>query len=406
VSFFDDDDFDEPTHVADTPRRGGSRPGGFGEFVRNATAGAGRRAGGGGGGRPTTPGGIDPQTARTRQLVALGVIVFVLILLVFAVSSCVKSGRTAALKDYSRDVTALLQESSDEVAKPMFTALASGEDANAVQSSLNRLRTLAEDQADRAKGFSEPGDDNGKAAQRDLELAMNLRADAIRVIAERIPAAKADQGTADAAISEIAGQLGAFLASDVIISQRTKPLIDQALEDKDVSGAEVRAPRTITDPTVLDPVTVAAALGGGGTGSSGGSSSGPVRSRENETPTDPNVTHGTNLVGTSFGDTTLAAGTPADVTGRSLSVQVQNSGGADETNIEVGATFTPSGGTAVSTKKSVSSIGQGETATVQLQLPATVKAGQSGELVITVGGVPGEEKLDNNTATYTVTIGS
>ncbi|CAB4942813.1 unannotated protein [freshwater metagenome] len=403
MSFFDDDDFDEPTHVADAPRRGGERPGGLAGFVRSAAGG-----GGGGGRRPAGPGGIDPQTARTRQLVALGVIVVVLILLVFAINSCVKSGRTSALKDYSRDVTSVLQESSTEVAEPMFQALSSGEDATTIQSALNRLRGLAEEQAQTAKSFSEPGDDNGKAAQRDLELAMNLRAEAIRVIAEQVPAAKADEGTADAAVRQIAGQLGAFLASDVVVLQRTKPLIDEALADKDVSGADVSAPRTITDVTVLDPVTVAAALGGGGggSGSSSGSSSGPVRDRSSETPSDPNVTHGTNLAGVSFGDTALTPGTPADVTGNAISVSVQNSGQADETNLEVGATFTPSGGRAVSTKKSVASITQGDTATVELELPSGVRAGQSGELKITVGGVPGEENLDNNEATYTVTIGS
>ncbi|MDO9410123.1 hypothetical protein [Patulibacter sp.] len=403
MSFFDDDDFDEPTHVADAPRRDGGRPGGLAGFVRNA---AGGRGGGGGGGRRTAPGGIDPQTARTRQLVALGVIVLVLILLVFAVNSCVKSGRTSALKDYSRDVTSVLQESSSEVAEPMFAALSSGEDATTIQSALNRLRGVAEEQAETAKSFSEPGDDNGKAAQRDLELAMNLRAEAIRVIAEQVPAAKADEGTADAAVRQIAGQLSAFLASDVVILQRTKPLIDQALADKDVSGADVSAPRTVTDVTVLDPVTVQGALGGGGSSSgSSGSSSGPVRDRSSETPTDPNVTHGTNLAGVSFGSTALTAGTPADVTGRAISVQVQNSGQADETNLEVGATFTPSGGRAASTKKALASIAQGATSTVELELPSGVRSGQSGELVITVGGVPGEENLDNNEATYTVTIG-
>lgn len=395
MSFFDDDDFDEPTHVADSPRRSGSRAGAFAD-----------RFGRGGGGGRSLPGGIDPQTARTRQLVALGVIAFVLILLVVAVSSCVSSGRTSALKDYSRDVTAVLQESSSDVSEPMFEALSSGDDANALQSSLNRLRGIAEDQASRVKSFGEPGDDNGKAAQRNLELAMNLRAEALRVIAARIPAAKGDAGVSDAAITEIAGQLGAFLASDVVVSQRVKPLIDEALRDKDVSGAEVNAPRTITTPTVLDPVTVAAALGGGGGSSSGGSATGEVRDRSGETPTDANVTHGTNLVATAAGDTTLTAGSDATISGRDLSVQVQNSGGAAESNIEVGATFTPEGGKAVSVKKTVQGIPQGETATVQLQLPATVKAGQSGQLVIKVGGVPGEEKLDNNEATYTVTVGS
>lgn len=393
MSFFDDDDFDEPTHVADAPRRGGVRAGALGGFGRGS---------GGGGGR-STPGGIDPQTARTRQLVALAVIVVVLILLVFAVNSCVKSGRTSALKDYSRDVNAVLRESSDEVAVPMFRALRSGEDANAVQTALNRVRGTAEDQADRVKSFSEPGDDNGKAAQRDLELAMNLRAEAVRVIAEQIPAAMSDSG--DDATKAIAGQLGAFLASDVIISQRTKPLIDEALKDKDVSGADISAPKTITDVTVLDPVTVQAALGGGGSTSTSGSSTGEVRDRSSETPQNPDVTHGTQLGDVTVGDQTLAAGTDATITGRAISVAVTNSGAADESNVEVGATFTADGGKAVSVKTSIPTIAQDESKTVQLQLPATVRAGQSGQLVIKVGGVPGEEKLDNNEATYTVTIG-
>lgn len=43
--------------------------------------------------------------------------------------------------------------------------------------------------------------------------------------------------------------------------------------------------------------------------------------------------------------------------------------------------------------------------TVQLALPSSVKAGQAGDLVVEVGGVPGEQKLDNNKATYTITIG-
>jgi hypothetical protein len=390
VSFFDDDDFDEPTHVADAPRRGGARPGGFGGFGR------------GGGG--STPGGVDTQTARTRQLVALGVILLVLILLVFAINACVKSGRTSALKDYSRDVTAVLQESRDEVAVPMFRALSSGEDATAVQTALNRLRSVAEDEAERVKGFGEPGDDQGKAAQRDLELAMNLRANAVRVIAERVPAAKADESTATAAISEISGQLAAFVASDVIVLQRTKPLIDEALADKDVSGADVSAPRTVTDFTVLDPSVITASLGGTAPSSGGGSSSGAVRDRSSETPTDPNVTHGTNLAGVSAGDVTLTAGTDATISDRTLSVQVQNSGQADESNIEVGMTFTPEGGKAVSAKKAIASIAQGETGTVELPLPAAVKSGQAGELQIQVGGVPGEENTDNNEATYTVTI--
>lgn len=409
MSFFDDDDFDEPTHVADAPRRSGVRAGGLGEFARGIgnRAGGGGGAGGGGRGR-TTLGPVDPQTARQRQLVALGVIIVVLILLVFAISSCVSSGRTSALKDYSRDVTAVLNESSSDVSQPMFKALSSGEDSTAIQTALNGIRTTAESQANRVKDFSEPGDDDGKIAQRDLELAMNLRADAVRVIAARIPAAMGDPGSAEAPTREIAGQLGAFLASDVIISQRTKPLIDEALKDKDVSGAEVNAPRTITDPTVLDPVVVAAALSGGSASSGGSSSatSGAVRDRSSETPTDATVTHGTNLVSVAAGDQTLTAGTPVTTTGREFTVSLTNSGEADETNVEVGITFTPSGGSPVSVKKSVPTIAQGADQDVPLELPTSVRSGQSGTLTVKVGGVPGEENLDNNEASYeSVTIG-
>jgi hypothetical protein len=401
VSFFDDDDFDEPTHVADAePRRGAgaraaSRFGGFG---------GGRPSGSGGGGGA---GSVDPKTARQRQLVAIGLIVLVLILLVFGVRSCVDNSRTSALKDYARDVTAVLQESRDDVADPMFRALASGEDANTLQTSLNRLRETAESQAERVKNFSEPGDDSGKAAQHDLELAMNFRARAVRIIAEQIPAAKADEDTSEAAARRIAGELGAFLASDVIVSQRTKPLIDEALAQKDVSGANVSAPATLRDVSLLDPVAVLSTLSGSGGGSTGGSSSasGAVRDRSGEDPAQPG-THGTAINGVSFGDTALqAGGEAATVTGNALTVSVQNGGDTDETNIDVGATFTPSGGRAVSVKKTVASIAQGQTAEVELELPATVRSGRSGELVVKVGGVPGEEKMDNNEATYSVTIG-
>lgn len=402
MSFFDDDDFDEPTHVADAePRRGaGARAASrFGGFGGGRSSGPG---GGGGGG-----GSVDPKTARQRQLVAIGLIVFVLILLVFGVQSCVNNSRTSALKDYARDVTAVLQESRDDVADPMFRALASGEDANTLQTSLNRLRETAESQADRVKNFSEPGDDSGKAAQHDLELAMNFRARAVRIIAEQIPAAKADEDTSEAAARRIAGELGAFLASDVIVSQRTKPLIDEALAQKDVSGANVSAPATLRDVSLLDPAAVLSTLAGSGGGSTGGSSSasGAVRDRSGEDPAQPG-THGTAINAVSFGDTALqAGGDAATVTGNALTVSVQNGGDTDETNIDVGATFTPSGGRAVSVKKTVASIAQGQTAEVELELPASVRSGQSGELVVKVGGVPGEEKMDNNEATYSVTIG-
>lgn len=395
MSFFDDDDFDEPTHIADeAPQRTSRRPMGLG--------GLGRGGSGFGGGSGT--GVPDPHTARVRQLVALGIIVVVFILLAFAISSCVSSGKKSALKDYSRDVTALLVESRDDVAQPLFAALSSGDGANVLQPAINNLRVIAERQAARAEGFSAPGDDRGENAQHDLEMAMNFRARAVRVIAERIPAALANSETSTAAITAIAGQMQVLLASDVVIQLRTKPLIDEALSDAGISGAEVQAPKVVPNVSWLEPDTVASELGGTAPSGGSGGSSGGVTNRSKETPTTTGL-HGTGIAGVTMGGTELQSGNDNAVTGTEVAVQVANQGEGDEANIEVGVTFTPSGGSPVFKKGKIQAIASGQTGTITIALPSTVKSGQSGSLKVEVGGVPGEQKLDNNTATYDITIG-
>lgn len=402
MSFFDDDDFDEPTHIADeAPQRGSRRSLGFGGLGRGGGGLGSGRGSGGGSGMP------DPHTARVRQLVALGIIVFVCILLVVAVSSCVSNGKKSALRDYSRDVTALLAASSDDVAKPLFSALSSGDGANVLQPAVNNLRVIAEQQADRAEGFNAPGDDRGRSAQHDLEMAMNFRARAVRIIAERIPAALADGETSETAINDIAGQMQVLLSSDVVLLLRTKPLIDEALADADISGAEIDAPRSVPNVSWLQADTVASNLagGGGGSGGGGGGGGGTVTDRSDEEPATPG-SHGTGVAGVTMGGTELQSGTDNAVTGTEVAVQVANQGEGDESNIEVGVTFTPSGGGAAAFKKDrIPALAAGQTGSITLQLPSSVRSGQSGTLKVEVGGVPGEQTLDNNTATYDVTIG-
>lgn len=351
----------------------------------------------------------DPQTARVRQLVALGIIVVICILLVFAVSSCVSNSKKSALRDYSRDVTALLAASNDEVATPLFSALSSGEGANVLQPAVNNLRVIAEQQATRAEGLNAPDDDRGRSAQHALEMAMNFRARAVRIIAERIPAALADGETSDNAITGIAGQMQVLLSSDVVLLLRTKPLVDEALADADISGADIQAPRSVPSVSWLEGDTVRDQLSGAGGdsggGGGGGSSSGSVTDRSDQEPATPG-SHGTGIVGVSMGGTALQAGTTTTVSGTAVEIQIANQGDSDESNIEVGATFTPSGGGSPAFRKgTLRQIASGAEATVTINLPNSVRAGQSGSLKVEVGGVPGEQTLDNNTATYDVTIG-
>src|SRR5436190_23958236 len=86
MSFFDDD---EPTRVSSGARKP-AQP-------RQPAA------------RPATAGGSPPdhQTARTRQLIAVGVALAVLLVLALAIKGCANSRKERALKDYNRNVATI-----------------------------------------------------------------------------------------------------------------------------------------------------------------------------------------------------------------------------------------------------------------------------------------------------------
>lgn len=376
MSFFDDEDFDEPTRVsrpAEEPRR-----------PRAAWSGA--------GGGAAVP---DERTARIRQLTALGVGVLVLILLTVGVRGCVSSSREDALTGYARDVSALLTESRDDVAGPLFEALGSGAAANEVQVELNRLRGTAEDEAQRATDLSPPDDEEGRAAQRNLELAMNLRTRAVRAVAAAVPSALGQGQTSQEAVERIAGEMEALLASDVVVATRTKPLIDERLAEAEISGADVEAPRFLTDLAWLQTSEVTSRLGAQGAA---------TEDRQDE-PAAPG-THGHGLQSVTIGDTSLTPGTPVEVPlsgNPTVSVTVANQGENDETDVPVNVSISGGGGDVRGTSR-LQATTAGQEATAQVQLPSAPATGQQLEMTVQVGAVPGEEQTDNNEQTYQVTF--
>ncbi len=102
-----------------------------------------------------------------------------------------------------------------------------------------------------------------RSAQQNLMLVLNLRAQALTRIAEKLgdrPGPRRSQ--AEAATAEIAGQMQMFLTSDVVYSQRTAPLIKQALDEASITGQTIPASRSLPGYTWLAPETVANAIGG------------------------------------------------------------------------------------------------------------------------------------------------
>ncbi len=127
-------------------------------------------------------------------------------------------------------------------------------------------------------------------AQFYLLTTLELRRDAIGAIAGKITAALGSRNSDDA-IKQIAGQMQAFLASDVVYSQRVIPNINKALDDNGIGGQHIQTSTFFDDFSWLAPQTVATKLGQSLSESAGGK---PAPG-----------THGFGLVSTAVGNQVL-----------------------------------------------------------------------------------------------------
>src|SRR5215213_4805034 len=97
-----------------------------------------------------------------------------------------------------------------------------------------------------------------KGAQQALLMALELRRDGLAFVAERIRTALGDEGdAANKAITDIAGQMQSFLASDVLYDTRVAPFIRRALADAEIGGQRVASTRFLPGIEWLDEGTVA-----------------------------------------------------------------------------------------------------------------------------------------------------
>ncbi len=132
--------------------------------------------------------------------------------------------------------------------------LSKGGASQDVTVAVNQVRLVAEEDAKRARDLDAP--DDVAAAQHDLELVMNFRAEGVKNIGDLLTKALSNQPTAVAAIRGIAGQMQMFLASDVVYSQRVAPLIVDALDDNDLHDQAVSPSKFLPNIGWLDAAKV------------------------------------------------------------------------------------------------------------------------------------------------------
>jgi hypothetical protein len=183
----------------------------------------------------------------------------------------------------------------------------------------------------------------------------------------------------------------AFLASDVIYSQRVIPYVKQALDDNGVGGQEIAPSRFLPNLGWLNPDSVASRLNArvGGANPNG--------------PPAPG-THGHGLTSVAVGGTVLQPSPavnriPAGA-GLTFDVKFANQGENDELDVRVLVAIT--GGTKpITVRKTLNQTKAGSPAEANIPLGTTPPIGTPVTIKVQIAGVPGEKKLDNNTQSYT-----
>jgi hypothetical protein len=229
-------------------------------------------------------------------------------------------------------------------------------------------------------------------AQRNLELVYDLRAEALGKIATLIGAALGGQD--QSATTKIAGDMELLLASDVLYSQRVAPLIAQTLAADGVEGLTPASSRALPNLGWLEPTTASARITGQAASSTQSGSFTPGN-------------HGSALKGTNVGTTALEP-EPAlnHVSGGgnpTFTLQVEDSGEFDETNVKVDVTVTASG-KVFKASHVIEKTEPGKVVSVDIPISG-IPLGVAAKIESNIEGVRGENDLENNKATYLATFG-
>jgi hypothetical protein len=358
--------------------------------------------------RRPPPGGpqADPQTLLVRRAIAIGGGLLVLLLLFFGIRGCQASQKEQGFKDYVRDVEELVAE-SDQQSTALFDLLENpGNSQVDFTSNINGSKVQAEQLVDRAKGLDVP--DQLKGAQDRLEDTLEFRRDGLDGIAQEAAGAT-DTGDSSSSSSgdentspneRIAAQMQSFLTSDVIYSQRFLPDLLSTIKEEDLDQ-DVPVPASLTDPETiqflpdiqwLQPSFVSDQLGAIGTGGS-------------DEPATPGL-HGNGLgsVTVQPSGTQLAEGATAQIPfteDTSFDIEIADQGDQPESDVVVSVEIAGASGEPIQLEETLDAINPGETKVVNVPLADTPPIGDQVDITVRIEPVPGEEKTDNNEATFT-----
>jgi hypothetical protein len=208
-------------------------------------------------------------------------------------------------------------------------------------------------------------------------------------VADAIPSALGDQERRQGT-DRVAEMMQVFLASDVVYAARFRPSLADTLEGEDISMQPARS-EFVPDIEWLDPSFVADQVSGIRTGEGGDQAAAPGLD-------------GNGLGTVTLGGVALTPGASATVQLSSdlgFEVQVVNQGENTENDVNVRVRV-GQGDDATDLEEPIDTIAAGEAQTVTIPLDRQPPTGQNVPIEVEIEPVPGEEKTDNNSATYSV----
>ena len=383
MSTYDDDDiqfdfFDEPETVEATQRRRLPRLDRGGGDDRPP------RAPRGGGGPPT---GLIPL-ARLVGLIAIAIAVVVG--LVFWVGSCQGKSKQAAYESYAQDVRAI-RDADKALADKFTTALNSALKQSDLETNLAQYAQQEQQEYAQAQEIHPPGPLRHLHAQ--LLDAIELRAKGLAALSDTLARAGVKAKDASATADALAAQGDVLRASDVVWERLYKVPATDELKRQGVTNVVIPPSQFVTNAELVSSRSFTVVLSRLSGASTGGAPSG---------------LHGDTLVGVHVSPQgiDLSSGTASTIrvsTDLAFVVTIENSGDFPELNVAVTLKI-ESGNTKITRTEHVAAIQPTEQATVKFtnyDLPPDAYANRA-TITVTVNKVPGETRLDNNTASYPV----
>ena len=328
-----------------------------------------------------------------RRLLALLIGAGIVIALLFLIRGCLDARKERSYENYLRDLSSIVT-TSQQLSASFFERLDNPAGASELEfeQQIGASRGTGEDLLRRVEGLDAP--DELQAAQSDLVVAFELRRDALADAATRIGTALGEAGRLDA-INAIAGDMRAFLASDVLYA-RAEAEIERIVGEQEIEVDNPEDPlppsQFLPDPPeqYIDTTQLAGLLAtvAADTGAAGGG------------------THGTEISSTVLkpGNIGLSPDTLTEIslpTTPTLEVAVLNGGTEEE--IDVVVSYELSGSLVpIEGSQTISRISAGGTETAELPITGEIPTGQELTLTVSVLPVNGETIIDNNESIYPV----